>query len=255
MRRSAGRPTDWYEESFDELYRLLYQHRDLEEASRALASIGERFDLRAGRVLDLGCGPGRYLRALATRGVRGFGLDLSLPLLREARRRLSATPLVRGDMRRLPFRDRSFRTVLLMFTTFGYFAERTDDERVLAEVARLLEPHGAFVLDYVNGRHVRENLVPRSGRLVRNLTVQETRWIDPSGPFLCKETTVSPVPRAGRNVYRERLRLYEPDELASMVEVAGFDLIGRKGVYRGEPFHARTSPRLLLFAVAREGQR
>src|SRR5947209_11148596 len=48
----------------------------------------------AGRVLDVGCGPGSYLER-----VRGVGLDLSAGMAREARRH---APTIVGDVCRLP---------------------------------------------------------------------------------------------------------------------------------------------------------
>ncbi len=54
------------------------------------------------RVLDLGCGPGRDTMLLRERGHRVIGLDRSMGMLREARRRVGG-PLLCGDMRAIPF--------------------------------------------------------------------------------------------------------------------------------------------------------
>ena len=56
---------DWFRQSFDDLYPSLYGHRGIVEASDLLARLNRFLPLTDGRVLDLGCGPGRYLRALA----------------------------------------------------------------------------------------------------------------------------------------------------------------------------------------------
>lgn len=57
-------------------------------------------------VLDAGCGHGRDCRLLAQRGIEGVGLDLSSSML-EAARQMSGAPLVRGDVRSLPYRSAS----------------------------------------------------------------------------------------------------------------------------------------------------
>ena len=68
---------------------------------------------RAGTALEIGCGTGFFTRWLGSRGFKVVGLDLSLPMLREARRRGNA-PCVLGDALRLPFADRSFDLVLFV---------------------------------------------------------------------------------------------------------------------------------------------
>jgi ubiquinone/menaquinone biosynthesis C-methylase UbiE len=70
------------------------------------------------RVLDLGCGQGRYALAFAERGAEVVGVDSADALLQQARRlgvelRLPAQ-WVRGDIRCLPVRPQSCDGVLLM---------------------------------------------------------------------------------------------------------------------------------------------
>ena len=59
------------------------------------------------RILDAGCGTGSYALDLAQRGYVVTGLDLSVPLLTEARKRAShgraSVTLVCGDILALPF--------------------------------------------------------------------------------------------------------------------------------------------------------
>ncbi len=83
------------------------------------------------RILDVCCGYGRHTLELARRGYRHVvGVDLSRPLLAQARRTARAEGLRvdfrLADMRRLPFRG-SFDVGLNLFTSFGYFQ---DDWRV-----------------------------------------------------------------------------------------------------------------------------
>jgi ubiquinone/menaquinone biosynthesis C-methylase UbiE len=90
-----------------------------------------------GRTLDVGCGTGRNLPYLGN-GARAVGLDTSEEALRRARRRSPETPLVRGSVEALPFKDGSFDTVVsgLVFCSVG------DPKRGLLEVRRVLRDDG-----------------------------------------------------------------------------------------------------------------
>jgi SAM-dependent methyltransferase len=104
---------------------------------------------RGRRVLEVGCGRGVALPALARRlrPSRLAGLDVDRSLLREARERLERTgaahevELVHGDVRALPFPDASFDLVI-DFGTCYHVARRT---RALGEIARVLADGGRFV--------------------------------------------------------------------------------------------------------------
>jgi SAM-dependent methyltransferase len=123
----------WYDIAFDAFYADLYAHRNEAEAERAVSWLaGELLAAGAGAlagktVLDLACGAGRHVRALARRRARVVGIDRSWPLLEKARaargEAIERQQLVAGDLRALPFADRSFDIALSMFTSLGYFEE------------------------------------------------------------------------------------------------------------------------------------
>jgi SAM-dependent methyltransferase len=100
-----------------------------------------------GRVLEVGCGRGVALPALARllSPVRLVGLDVDAGLLDEARAHADATgiatELVRGDVRRMLFPDASFDLVV----DFGTCYHIARAAQALAEIARVLAPGGLFV--------------------------------------------------------------------------------------------------------------
>ena len=91
-------------------------------------------ELGAGRVLDLGCGVGHSFHLLAPRETVGVDLDAQA-LAGQDRETVVA------DMRALPFADGGFASVLSVQS----LEHVPDPERVLAEVARVLEPDGVAV--------------------------------------------------------------------------------------------------------------
>jgi ubiquinone/menaquinone biosynthesis C-methylase UbiE len=115
----------------------------------------KKFTARRGASLELGCGTGRLLIPLARAGTSLVGVDLSEAMLERARARLKRLPrrrrprLVRGDIRHLPFPDRSFDRVLAPYGVLQSLTSSTDLDAALAEAARLLKRHGRFGLELI----------------------------------------------------------------------------------------------------------
>lgn len=239
---------EWFRDWFGEEYLELYPHRDEAEAGRAVALYLEEAppESLAGPVLDLACGAGRHLRELAETGVAAVGLDLSHTLLSEARRVSPDATLVRGDMRRLPFRDRAFGGLTSFFTSFGYFRSRHEDRAVLREARRILAQGGTFMLDFFNAGRVRDTLVPRDERRVGRRVVTQFREI-------VDDTVVKRIrieePGTPAREFQERVRLYSPRELGEMLEAEGLHIRRRYGDYGGRRFDAEAE-RLILVGTA-----
>ena len=104
---------------------------------------------RGGRVLEVGCGRGVALPALAQHLAPGrlVGLDIDPALVDAASVRLRSAgvsaELVVGDVRRLPFLDHEFDLVIDFGTCFH--VARADD--ALREVSRALRPGGIFATE------------------------------------------------------------------------------------------------------------
>ena len=107
-------------------------------------------ELRAtGRILDLGCGTGWWLRTLAEAGIdpaRLEGVDLLPARVEAARRVLPGARVAVGDARRLELDDARFSLVLL-FTVISSLASATEVRAALGEARRMLAP-GALLLIY-----------------------------------------------------------------------------------------------------------
>lgn len=100
------------------------------------------------RVLDLGCGPGRDTDHLRARGLDAFGIDLSIGMLQEARRRVT-WEFVQGDMRHLPLNTSGLNGVWLSAALLHL--PRTDAPQALEEVRRVLKRGGTMFLGVKRG--------------------------------------------------------------------------------------------------------
>ncbi len=231
---------EWFEEWFGEEYLQLYPHRDEAEADRAVALVVRATGLRPGwRVLDVGCGAGRHARAFRAAGARCVGLDLSRTLLRVARG-VTDAPLVRADMRELPIRPGSMDLTVSLFTSFGYFERDEEHAAALRQMVATLRPGGWLVIDFLNASEVRSGLVPRERVAVVGGEVDLTRSVSPDGHYVCK----SIVTPDGRK-FVERVRLFEPAEIAALLRNAGIDVRHRFGDYDAAPLRPG-SPRTIL---------
>ncbi len=232
--------TEWFEEWFGEEYLELYPHRDEADAERAVRLVLSATGFVPGwRVLDVACGAGRHARALRRAGARCFGLDLSATLLRIARG-VTDAPLVRADMRRLPIRPRSMDLTVNLFTSFGYFDREADHAVALGEMVDTVRAGGWFVIDFLNPAAVRRNLVPNEQVLLNGKPVQVRRELSADGHHVTKTIETA----EGRR-FRERVRLFQPDEMAGMLADAGVEVCRRFGDYAGAPLEAR-APRTIL---------
>jgi SAM-dependent methyltransferase len=136
----GARPADW----------ALSEDQQVAGYEAALA----RVDLSPGDlVLDVGCGVGAFLRLVADRGARPFGLDASVALAALARERVPEAEVRVGDMESLPYADDTFDLV----TGFTAFFFANDIVVALREAGRVAKP-GAPVVIQVWGPHEHNDL-------------------------------------------------------------------------------------------------
>jgi SAM-dependent methyltransferase len=202
-------------------------------------------------ILDLCCGPGRITLELASRGFRVTGVDRTVQYLDRARahvqERKLAVELVHQDARRF-VRSNAFDIALNMLTSFGYFEEPDDDQKMLQNIHDSLRPGGQVLIDLMGKECLARDFQPRDWHqhpdtghyLLEERTIQndwatiETRWIVIRGNE--------------QRQFTSRLRLYSARELADVLTKVGFSRTEVYGDLDGAPYdHA--AQRLIAVAT------
>lgn len=155
---------EWYLRDFDHpLYFRIYRSKE-REAFEEGPALSRALDLPPGaQVLDLPCGWGRLHPFLREAGYVIVGGDRSqLNLHRHAQEH--PCPLVRLDLRHLPFRAGCADGVLCAYTSWGYFATDEENLRQLQEFARVLRPGGVLLLDLAGRTALERAIAPVEGQ-------------------------------------------------------------------------------------------
>ena len=120
-------------------------HFRLQKSARLInkiAAVGEC------ALLDVGCGPATLMTLLQP-NIRYYGIDIAI---HEA-----APNLIESDFLEAPIEfDDNYFNIVVAQGVFEYVGSRQD--HLLAEIARLLNDHGKFIVSYVNFGHWNKNI-------------------------------------------------------------------------------------------------
>lgn len=107
------------------------------------------------RLIDCGCGPGILLDVVGKYRINYCGVDISEGMLKLARTQPPGTAsnllrkdVLRSDVESLPFKSASFDAA----TSLGVIEYLSDDDRLIAEMARVVKP-GGYVLIAVTNKY------------------------------------------------------------------------------------------------------
>ena len=155
----------------------LQQRARLWDCLTVLNTIWRSLDKEAESILDVGCGWGEPVIFINRhRKFKVIGIDIFRPYLEQARYEGAYESLVLGDVRALPFNNRSFDTVLCM-EVLEHLGKK-DGRRLLSELERvarsqvlLTTPTGKYEQDPYDGNpHQRHKHVWRARELMEELS-------------------------------------------------------------------------------------
>lgn len=219
-------------------YDTYYREKDYAaESAYVVQLLGRHSASPVKSILDLGCGTGTHALDWAGRGLTVTGMDLSEPMLVQARQKAADRKLpidfVHGDLRTLDLR-RTFDAVTSMFAVLGYLTANEDLEKAFRTARRHLAPGGVFIFDAWHGPAVltqapqnREKSFPGkdAGQTITRIVRPE---LDSFRHVVRTHITIKHL-RDGKLLeeFQEShlVRFFFPQEIAYYLTKAGFDLV------------------------------
>ncbi len=222
----SGRPntetmTSHYGDSCADFYDEIYGP-PREDVVRALTKLA-----RGGSVLELGAATGRTALALLGRGLAVTGIESSLGMLQQLRRKSGADGMrvFEGDFATLRLAEQ-FHLIFALVSTFCLLETQKRQEQCLHNVAAMLKRDGVLVLEMF-----------RPGGGEHEITAEGRR----------SHVRTELVTRTGQRIYEARLLYPEVEVLDSMATNAGLVLKERFGDWKGSSYAPHTGNHVSVY--------
>lgn len=242
----------WHEDAdfWETVQSFVFPPEQIEKATGQIERLLSLLDLPPdAHVADVPCGVGRHAVELAQRDFHVTAVDATAPYLARARDYAAdeavEVEFVHEDMREFR-RPESFDAILNLYTSFGYFEEREDDERTARNFYESLAAGGTLVMSLTSKETLPKKFEKRTWEerngcymleehdISDDWSWMENRWIIVDDSV--KEFTVSH-------------RLYSAFELSELLERVGFDAVSVYGDFEGSDYDENATQ---LVIVARK---
>jgi SAM-dependent methyltransferase len=198
-------------------------------------------------ILDLACGHGRHSNRLADLGYNVTGIDITYGFLNIARynakRKKLNVKYLHQDMRNIRYKEK-FDRVLLLFTAFGYFDDKTN-LKVLQNIAQALKPKGLLCFDTFNRDTFLKGYLPyfviEKGK---DLMVDIHKYDDKTFRLYNKRIVIRDGKRKDKPFF---VRLYSPAEIRILLKKAGMRIYAIYKDWEGKAFF-NNSRRMIIVA-------
>ncbi len=261
MAKKRDRTQDHYSDVV--LYDYEYRRRRDDVNYYAALAMGELPP--ESEILELCCGSGRITRGLLRKGFHVTGLDLSAPMLQQAKLGISRLPkrfrdnatLHQGNMIDFDLQSK-FPLIVMAFNSFEHLYGRAEIEACLRQIKSHLAPEGVFAFD-VQMPDLAWLLKDPDKRWARTkfkhpVTKQELAYstnheYDPVTQIAHIRLYYEPLgdgPLKKTRVVTLRQRKFFPAELRALLHYSGFEVFSHNADFAGDKLDEFADSQVLL---------
>ena len=234
----------WFATWFDSpYYHLLYKNRDEKEAQVFIDNLIEKLQLKKGsKLIDIACGKGRHATYFNKKEMNVVGVDLSPNSIASAKQNENNNlQFSVHDMREV-YKENHFDIVTNLFTSFGYFENKDDEQKAINAMAENLKSDGILIIDFMNIKKIIANLISSEKKTIDSITFNIKRSVQNN--HIIKDIEI--IDDNETQHFQEKVKAITLADFSTFVSNVGLNIIDIFGNYKLDDFDATISDRLIL---------
>jgi 2-polyprenyl-3-methyl-5-hydroxy-6-metoxy-1,4-benzoquinol methylase len=236
-KKDSAKKVDMVFGRYAELYDTFYKKKNYKKECDFLEQLFTKYTKRNPKtILDLGCGTGGHMLALAQRGYTLTGIDASPKMLALARQKFSKND-VKAEFSKNKLQSfkvlKKFDAIVCLFSVIDYVTQDKDLLKTFRNVARHMKRTSLFIFDFWRTEAVENYFSPQKKNVFRTkdriVERHSSTTIDRKNR-LCE---VSYKVHLKGNVHPKKsfqekhcLRYFSVNEMGSFLQKAGLNILG-----------------------------
>ena len=231
---------NWFDTPY---YKLLYKNRNEEEARLFIDNILKKINIKPNsKILDLACGTGRHSIYLSKKGFDVVGIDQSKKNIKTAKENENRK-LIFFQQEMTKDINMEFNVIFNFFTSFGYVDHKYNYDTI-ENISKNLKKGGLFIIDFLNQKIVRKNLVEYEEKNIENINFNIHRYIENN--YIFKE--ISFEHNETKYNFKEKVMLLDLKDFENYFNKNNLKISDIYGDYKLSSFDINKSPRLILIS-------
>ena len=231
---------NWFDTPY---YKLLYRNRNEDEARLFIDNILKKINIEPNsKILDLACGTGRHSIYLSKKGFDVVGIDKSKKNIITAKENENKK-LIFFQQEMTEDINMRFNAIFNFFTSFGYVDHKYNYDTI-ENISKNLKKGGLFIIDFLNQKIVRKNIVEYEEKNIENINFNIHRYIENN--YIIKE--ISFKHNKTKYNFKERVMLLDLKDFENYFNKNDLKIIDIYGNYKLSSFDINKSPRLILIS-------